>query len=273
MGTFWHGGVTRSVRGVGRVRVLPVEGRSQGIGHRLCAADRDSRGDQTVTTERLDLGPVEPVGLRSYIDGFNLYYGSLKNTDLKWLDVVEMSRRLGKEPPDLVRFFTARVKDFPSQPGAQQRQDVYLRALATFPDVEVHLGQFMVQKRWRHLVKQVDGFTPAPEKVFVRLPEEKGSDVNLASHLLKDSADGLMASALVFTNDSDLRTPIAMAVNDYGIDITIVNPHPNPAQALRSIGVPVLQLHQRTLANCQLPNPVVDATGREIRRPDMWATA
>jgi hypothetical protein len=30
----------------------------------------------------------------AYIDGFNLYYGALKGTPYKWLDIVALARRL-----------------------------------------------------------------------------------------------------------------------------------------------------------------------------------
>ena len=29
---------------------------------------------------------------RVYIDGFNLYYGAVKGTSFKWLDLVELAR-------------------------------------------------------------------------------------------------------------------------------------------------------------------------------------
>jgi hypothetical protein len=50
-----------------------------------------------------------------YIDGFNLYYGALKGTQYKWLDVEALARRLA--PTDqlvAVRYFTARVRPQPN---------------------------------------------------------------------------------------------------------------------------------------------------------------
>jgi len=45
----------------------------------------------------------------------------------------------------------------------------------------------------------------------VRRWEEKGSDVNIAAHLLKDVLTGAVDAAVVVTNDSDLGLPLRMA--------------------------------------------------------------
>ena len=41
--------------------------------------------------------------------------------------------------------------------------------------------------------------------------EEKGSDVNVAAHLLLDVLGGAVDGALVISNDSDLRFPVEQA--------------------------------------------------------------
>ena len=41
--------------------------------------------------------------------------------------------------------------------------------------------------------------------------EEKGSDVNVASHLLLDVLTGAVDAAVVISNDSDLRFPVEQA--------------------------------------------------------------
>jgi hypothetical protein len=62
------------------------------------------------------------------------------------------------------------------------RQDAYLRALeASCPLVELHFGHFL-----RHQVS-MEHANPPPSSVQVWKNEEKGSDVNLALHLLNDA--------------------------------------------------------------------------------------
>ena len=73
-----------------------------------------------------------------YIDGFNLYYGALKGTPYKWLDLDRYFRLL-RPNDDLqcIRYFTAMVNG-PTKPN----QETYLRALATTPMVTAILGKF-----------------------------------------------------------------------------------------------------------------------------------
>ena len=88
-----------------------------------------------------------------YIDGFNLYYGALKGGPHRWLDLGALCPRL--LPGDQVvgiRYFTARVKARPNNPDAAQRQQAYLRALGTVPDLTIHLGHFLKSKTRMALV-------------------------------------------------------------------------------------------------------------------------
>jgi hypothetical protein len=78
-----------------------------------------------------------------YVDGFNLYYGCLKGTSHKWLDLDALCRTLlPNNELQRIRYFTARVK-VRHDPLAPVRQDLYLRALSTLPHVSTHLGHFL----------------------------------------------------------------------------------------------------------------------------------
>ena len=80
-----------------------------------------------------------------YIDGFNLYYGALKGSRYKWLDLEALCRQLlPKDSIHRIRYFTAKVTARPADPQLPVRQQTYLRALATLPSVSVHLGVFYV---------------------------------------------------------------------------------------------------------------------------------
>lgn len=75
----------------------------------------------------------------AYVDGFNLYYGALRGSPHKWLDLEALSRRLlPKDEIRLVRYFTARITARPDDPQQAQRQETYLRALRTLPGVQIH---------------------------------------------------------------------------------------------------------------------------------------
>lgn len=68
-----------------------------------------------------------------YIDGFNLYYGSLKGTPYRWLDLREACRRALKAHHEfvLIRYFTAHITPRPIAPHdhGPEHQKLYLKAL------------------------------------------------------------------------------------------------------------------------------------------------
>ena len=90
---------------------------------------------------------------RVYVDGFNLYYGALKGTQFKWLNPVELARRVlpAGYVVDKLLYFTARLSGGPDQ-GAPARQHAYIAALRTLPEVELHFGRFLAKPVWRPLV-------------------------------------------------------------------------------------------------------------------------
>lgn len=84
-----------------------------------------------------------------YIDGYNLYYGALKGSPYKWLDLRQLSQLLLKPGIQIgsIRYFTARVDDRANSPGSRDRQNTYLRALATLPELTIDFGQFRTHRR------------------------------------------------------------------------------------------------------------------------------
>lgn len=87
-----------------------------------------------------------------YVDGFNLYYGALKGTPYRWLDLATLCSRLVTDQIVGIKYFTARVTPRPGNPQTAQHQQVYLRALKTIPNLSIHEGHFLTRKVRRHLV-------------------------------------------------------------------------------------------------------------------------
>ena len=83
-----------------------------------------------------------------YIDGFNFYYRCVKGTAYKWLDFSKLCPLLLPKTFRINRFryFTAHIKPLPHDPDAPRRQQVYLRALATIPDLTVSYGHFLTNE-------------------------------------------------------------------------------------------------------------------------------
>ncbi|MGE5222035.1 MAG: NYN domain-containing protein [Omnitrophica WOR_2 bacterium] len=79
-----------------------------------------------------------------YVDGFNLYYGAVKGTPYKWLDLARLcSLLLPKNQILKIKYFTALVNARPDDPDKPTRQQIYLRALHTIPNLEIIYGHFL----------------------------------------------------------------------------------------------------------------------------------
>lgn len=203
-----------------------------------------------------------------YLDGFNFYYGSVKGTPYRWLDLHVFSQGLLRGyAVEQVKYFTARVDDRPDDLQQSQRQDVYLQALATIPTVEIHLGQFRTRSKAVPLAKkEADG---SRRVVTALVTEEKGSDVSLGAHLVWDACHRSADAALVISNDSDLQTPVDMAMR-LGIEVIVVNPHRRRDQAVHLHGSARRNIRRSHLVAAQLPEVVQSREGF-LRRPSSWA--
>jgi len=125
-----------------------------------------------------------PLKTNFYFDGFSLYYGCVKDTAWKWLDLAALCRVVYPALQiNRIRYFTARTSALPTDPNVPHRQQIFLRALKTIPDLSIHYGFFQSKPKSMPLEKP-----PAQGSKYARVirTEEKGSDVNLASYLLFD---------------------------------------------------------------------------------------
>ena len=215
------------------------------------------------------------VSTNVYIDGFNLYHGAVKNTKFKWLDLSALCATL--LPDDTIhriRYFTALVLDFPHDPQASSRQDVYIRALSTIPNLTVHKeGWFATREVWRpkYPLVYLNPKCP-PQMVKVQTIEEKRTDVDLAAYLLVDCFFNDFDEAAVISNDSDLTLPIKI-VRRVGKRIGVINPHrPRKMSGeLEQVASYRLRtINKAVLRNCQFPPTLIDAEGNTITKPVSW---
>lgn len=222
-----------------------------------------------------------------YIDGFNFYYGCLKFSPWKWLDLSAFCRlRLPSNQVYKIKYFTARIQPR-SDPRQATRQQVYLRAVATLPDVEVHYGHFLASPKLLPLARTVPGhpgFVSGPiQYAEVMNTEEKGSDVNLATHLVVDGFQGAYDMAVVISNDSDLAYPVSVVRRTLKRQIGVIAPlldpdtRPLPPKFRPRVLSRELSLAASfcwtvdpvQLATAQFPLRLYDAKGI-IRKPAEW---
>lgn len=201
-----------------------------------------------------------------YVDGFNLYYGSLKGTPYRWLDIRKLCELLlpGNEI-HRIRYFTAPVKNNARNPTQAQRQQTYIRALETLPSVSVHYGSFLSSHVRMPLARPRMGSRSA---LVVKM-EEKGSDVNLASLLLADGFRGDFKVAAVISNDSDLCLPIKIVSQELHLPVGLINPHKRFSVELSKVATFKKQIRKGVLATSQLPPTLTDPRGT-ITKPAEW---
>ena len=193
-----------------------------------------------------------------------------------------------------VHYFTARVKERYAGDLAPARQHAYLRVLLD-QGIQVHFGKFRKDNEWTRVTAERAelllepplpwhlGFTelaferaktralPDKPKTEVQRFEEKGSDVNLASFLLRDAYVGSVANQLVVTGDSDLLTPIKFAV-DHGVQVHSLVPNPKQRVDALSLAASSLRfVEMDLLEQCQLPDLYSTRKGGAIRKPEGWS--
>jgi hypothetical protein len=182
------------------------------------------------------------VGL--YVDAFNLYYGARSlcgrgTAGWRWLDLRALGGGLVARASiwpgaylGRVVYCTAEI-NAAENPVGHREQDVYLKAIRAGSVVDLiefgyyvsrvkraplavadRKGRPILQRPTWPVMVQDRGGSPSPDAKFMvshAYREEKGSDVNVASHLLLDVLGGMVDAAIVISNDSDLRFPIQQA--------------------------------------------------------------
>jgi hypothetical protein len=199
-----------------------------------------------------------------YVDGFNLYYGALRGTRYKWLDLQKLSQLLlPKHQIVGIKYFTAKVSARPNDPGQPTRQQTYLRALRTVSNLEIIFGHFLAHEIYMPLAGNPN------QAVKVIKTEEKGSDVNMAAHLVNDGHRGRYEVAVLITNDSDLLEPLKMARYELNLPVGILNPQKRPSRVLLQHASFIKEIRSGVLRASQFPSVLRDASGT-FHKPRGW---
>ncbi len=199
----------------------------------------------------------------SYIDGFNLYYGLREKGWRKyyWLDVAKVSKAILKQDQALQHcyYFTAHIRT--NKHGQNRhRQTLWLDALKTRPDITCRFGQY--------LTKTVQCNSC---KATWRQPEEKMTDVNIATQLIVDAYEGNYDTALIVSGDSDLTPPIEYIRKRFpDKKIVVAFPPRRHSKQLKKAASRYIILGEDKLRNGLLPDKITVASGHVLKRPDSW---
>lgn len=223
-----------------------------------------------------------------YVDGFNLYYGCLKATAYKWLDLYRLFARIIHENnPDAellqIKFFTAPIKTKLASHGdaAGAAQNAYHRALhALYPQqISIFEGYFSLEEG------SFLEYTNPPDKtrrIKIWRLEEKQSDVNIALEAYRDATRGLMEQAIFVTNDTDQEPTLKALKQDYpelriGVILPIRESNPSAVTRARpgnnrlSIYADWTrrQIRNEELKQSMLPD-VIPTQKKAIKKPGYW---
>lgn len=236
---------------------------------------------------------------RIYIDDYNLYYGCLKGTPYKWLDLVKLFEhyilpRSGTplsvlHDRDGIKYFTAEINDkAASDPDSlkDQRsyhQALYLHSVAPSKQLRTIKGNYAVdQVRFPKVEEMENGKEKDPkdsQRVKVWKLEEKQSDVNVALEAVYDVVTDESIEQVVFvTNDTDIvpalkkirehnqknvRSPVTI-----GLVIPAKNRQPN-GSLVELADWTVSNIKDDELQGAQLPCRVPGRRGAALK-PTSW---
>ena len=228
---------------------------------------------------------------RVYVDGYNFYYGCLKRTNFKWLDLKSLfdsvlktvfleidglSAQFELQTPAIKLFTAPILKNFARTPDSVKCQVDYHAALQS------HLGD---------LIKIVEGSydaKPARAHEYVKGKaaaecnmydiwklEEKQSDVALALHAYGDAIRGKIDHAVFATNDTDL-VPAMQAIKEH-TDVTVGLVIPTKGKERRANTSLEEQsdwirrsIRAEELGTAQLPTSIRVSSRKLVHKPISW---
>jgi uncharacterized LabA/DUF88 family protein len=197
----------------------------------------------------------------AYIDGFNLYFGlkSKRWERFLWLNVQALAVNLLKPDQTLIatKYFTARVG---SPPDKVKRQNTYLEALQTVPNLSILYGKF-----------QLNPFTCRNCQHVHQISNEKMTDVNIAVELMQDAFQDRFDTALLISADSDLVGLVRAVQRLFPQKRVVVACPPGRFSAnLCKASSAHFQIGHGAIEKSLFPDTVTTASGFALVRPTSW---
>jgi len=209
----------------------------------------------------------------TYIDGFNLYYGLKEKGWRKyyWLNMSELAKNLLGDDQELVavKYFTARITaGYAGLPAyyrkfmeeKRKRQLVYLEALSTLDNLTIFEGHFLD----KILKCKKCGYEWSS-------PEEKMTDVNIATELLSDAFDNCFDIAHLISGDSDLAPPVQNLLHRYpGKSLIVAFPPYRYSERLKNTATDYFYINETAFRQSVFPKEIKKPDGYILKRPEEW---
>lgn len=219
-----------------------------------------------------------------YVDGTNLFYGCLKNSPHKWLDLKKLlfDHVVHEQTPSAtlgqIKYYTADIKSKVASRGetSRQAQERYHRALEAYRPDELSIIKGFYSLRWANPLAYRHPPDKAERHEVWRL-EEKQTDVNIAIDSYRDAARGAINQVVFVSNDADLARALMAIREDFGDRVTIGVIHPLRKGSRRVASRSLTQWSHWTrryfldeeLDASHLPD-VIPRRRKAIKKPDHW---
>jgi uncharacterized LabA/DUF88 family protein len=197
----------------------------------------------------------------SYIDGFNLYFGLREQGWRKymWLDVVKLSASVILPHCTLIqtKYFTSRVR---GNVGKQERQTAFLDAIMALDDLSIYWGRYQPDWKKCHKCGHIG-----------QHPQEKKTDVNIATQMICDAYCNAYDTALLMSGDSDLVPAVETVRKLFPAKkIVVAFPPKRYSSELAAHATSWLNIFEHKFKGCQMPHAITLPSGAAIKCPDKW---
>jgi len=159
--------------------------------------------------------------------------------------------------------------------------DVGLAILS--PALQICINQYLLEGDLRQQQKSEPSFklffgkyiinevTCTQCKFISYIPNEKMTDVNIATEMLIDAFQDRFDTALLISADSDLKGPL-VAIRKLCPDKKIIVAFPPERRSwdLRNIAHGYVSIGERELRNSQFPDEIFKPDGYKLKRPEEW---
>lgn len=205
----------------------------------------------------------EPLRVRTYVDGFNLYHGikeHSKGRDYRWLDLRRLAEHflLPEHRLESVVYFTS----IPPWNGAKAaRHETYVAALES-TGVHIVRGRFQKDQR----------LCFATCRELFTFYTEKLTDVNLSTAIIRDGVQDQYDWAYIISGDAD-QAPTIRTLRTLRPDksVHVIFPPRRVSTELQQVATSFGgEISWRTLKKCQLPDTIT-LGARIIQKPTSWA--
>lgn len=206
--------------------------------------------------------PPEIQRVMFYVDGFNFYYG-LRDKNWKkyyWLDMVKFCEQFVRKHQSLVavNYFSAPAITV----DKNQNQSLFFSANKDNQRFLLHLGKYIKKKVKCNSCK-----------AKYQVPEEKQTDVNIATTMIGDVVKNKCDISIVISADSDLIPPLHL-IREISPDhkIFVAFPPKRFSSELNNIADAKIFLdgHEQKFKESLLTNPFTLTNGVVLAKPAKW---